>query len=217
MSVVTLFSIQAGLAYVFGLFWSDIGVLNENIGLQELNKIVTLYSLLRLSRKDYDSMTVAEFNKCVSDLTDGLFRFVVKNTRDVPSAEDIVQESFVRLWENRDKVVFGSSKSYLYTIAYRLLVDRGRRRSVHNEVDVSVAAGIRNSEEHHPDLDGIIASALGKLRDDWRMVVLLRDMEGYSYEEIAEITGCTLSQVKVNIFRGRSRLRDLLGSLDDII
>ena len=81
-------------------------------------------------------MTEEKFNECVYAFTDALYRFVLKNVGDVQSAEDIVQESFVRLWETRGKVRDGSQKSYLFTIAYRLIIDRSRRLKHSSGVEV---------------------------------------------------------------------------------
>ena len=62
-------------------------------------------------------MTVAEYEKCVQTLSDNLYRFALKSLRDEDQAKDIVQESFLRLWENREAVLDGKEKSYLFTIA----------------------------------------------------------------------------------------------------
>ena len=71
-------------------------------------------------------MTVAEYDKCVHTLSDNLYRFALKSLRDEELAKDIVQESFLRLWENREAVLNGKEKSYLFTIAYRLIIDQVR-------------------------------------------------------------------------------------------
>lgn len=71
-------------------------------------------------------MTVAEYDKCVSQYSDNLYRFALKSLRSDDEAKDIVQESFLRLWENREAVLSGKEKSYLFTVAYRLIVDRVR-------------------------------------------------------------------------------------------
>ncbi len=57
-------------------------------------------------------MTVGEYNACVDSFADGLYRFILKNIRDEENAKDIVQESFVRLWEKHKVVNFEKSKSY---------------------------------------------------------------------------------------------------------
>ena len=71
-------------------------------------------------------MTVSEYDKCVRQYSDNLYRFILKSLRNDEQAKDIVQESFLRLWENREAVIEGKEKSYLFTIAYRLIVDHVR-------------------------------------------------------------------------------------------
>ncbi len=68
-------------------------------------------------------MTASEYDACVAKYADNLYRFALKSLRDSDQAKDIVQESFLRLWENRQSVFSGKEKSYLFTIAYRLIVD----------------------------------------------------------------------------------------------
>lgn len=161
-------------------------------------------------------MTEDRFNECVNAFSDALFRFVYKNVGDVQSSEDIVQESFVRMWETRDKVREGSDKSYLFTIAYRLVVDRARslRHSSGVEVETLGRAG---HDSGYSDLAETLARALDGLKEEWRSMIMLRDWEGYSYEEIAAITGTSVASVKVGIFRARTELRRRLGPLDEII
>ncbi|MDE6483126.1 MAG: RNA polymerase sigma factor [Rikenellaceae bacterium] len=161
-------------------------------------------------------MTEEKFNEYVNAFTDALFRFVLKNVKDVPSAEDIVQESFVRLWETRDKVREGSQKSYLFTIAYRLVIDRARRLRHSSGVEVETI-GRPGPSEGYSDLGQTLSRALDGIKEEWRSLIMLRDWEGYSYEEIAAITGASISGVKVGIFRARTELRRRLGPIDDII
>ncbi len=161
-------------------------------------------------------MTVSEYNKCVDDFSDGVFRFILKNIKDDENAKDIVQESFVRLWDKRKGVVFAKAKAYIFTTAYHILIDFVRKNkysaaySDHHENILTV-------DNQYSDLQGILNEALEKLPVIQRTVILLRDYEGYSYQEIGEICNLNESQVKVYIFRGRGFLRQYIGSLDSVI
>ena len=161
-------------------------------------------------------MTVSEYNKCVDDFSDGVFRFILKNIKDKENAKDIVQESFVRLWDKRAGVVYAKAKSYIFTTAYHILVDMVRKNkystaySDHHENILTV-------ENQYSDLNGILNEALEKLPVIQRTVILLRDYEGYSYHEIGEITKLKESQVKVYIFRARMFLKQYIGSLDRVL
>ena len=72
-------------------------------------------------------------------------------------------------------------------------------------------------QDHYSDLQEVLHEALDKLPEIQRSVILLRDYEGYSYEEIGEITGLNESQVKVYIYRARVYLKNYIGSMEAVI
>lgn len=161
-------------------------------------------------------MTVAEYNKSVDDHSDAIFRFILKNVKDVDKARDIVQDTFEKLWVRISDVAAGKVKSYLFTTAYHTMIDLIRRENRftpfdHNKHDM------QEQPKHHTGLKEILNEAIEKLPEDQRSVILLRDYEGYSYEEISEITALSVSQVKVYIFRGRMFLKNYIGSIETVI
>ena len=161
-------------------------------------------------------MTIAEYNNAVDAHADGVYRFAVKHLRDQDQAKDVVQESFARLWMKVDQVDANKVKSYLFTTAHHAIVDEVRK-------------GLRSTrlEDHHeriqhvsqaqPDLKAVLDAALATLPPIQRSVVLLRDLEGYSYEEIAELVDLNLAQVKVYIYRGRTALKEYIGHLESVL
>ncbi len=161
-------------------------------------------------------MTVAEYNNCVDNYADSVYRFILKNICDEEKARDVVQEAFLRLWERRSEVKGGKSKSYLFTVAYHSMIDviRKDKRQIpleeHHNQDICY-------ETPAFDLQQVLHEALDKLPAIQKSVVLLRDYEGYSYEEIGEITGLNESQVKVYIYRARVWLKNYIGSLQNVI
>ena len=159
-------------------------------------------------------MTVAEYNKCVDLHSDALFRFIVKNIRDQDDARDVVQDAFEKVWLKAAEVPFEKGKSYLFTTAYRIMLERIRKKSRTSPIDNTLR--IVPVEESKPEFDlrKVLDEAIAKLPDDQRSVVMLRDYEGYSYKEIGEITGLTESQVKVYIFRARVTLKNYLVATD---
>ena len=161
-------------------------------------------------------MTIKEYNIAVEKHSDGVFRFILKNIRDEEKAKDIVQESFAKLWLNTEAVNFAKVKSYLYSTAYHTMIDviRKEKRIVDFE-NVPVSAYSHN--EHYSDLKEILDEAVKKLSDVQRSVVLLRDYEGYSYKEIADITELSESQVKVYIYRARLFLKNYIGSTEAVV
>ena len=160
-------------------------------------------------------MTVNEYNQAVTDYSDRLYRFVLKSIRDTHKAEDIVQDSYEKLWKNVENVNGDKVKSYLFTTAYHTMIDRVRKEknSVYAE-DVSLREEGR--EGSYSDLSEILQEAVDKLPEIQRMVVLLRDYEGYNYKEIGELTKLSESQVKVYIYRARVFLKKYIGSIEAV-
>ena len=149
--------------------------------------------------------------------SDNLYRFVLKSLRDEEQAKDVVQESFLRLWENREAVISGKEKGYLFTIAYRLMVDqiRMRRRYVGGEQMLVNRKSPQRGEFNN--LSETIERYLDRLPPIQKTLIMLRDYEGYSYREMAEMTALSESQVKVYIFRARVALKKYIGDINDIL
>ena len=72
-------------------------------------------------------MTEKEYNECVTQYADNVYRFIVKNLRHEEDARDVVQSAFEKLWRNRDQVDGSKSKSYLFTVAYNQMIDHLRK------------------------------------------------------------------------------------------
>lgn len=161
-------------------------------------------------------MTVAEYNDSVDNYSDNLYRFVLKNIKDIDKAKDIVQDTYLKFWEKKDNVNPAKIKTYLFTTAYHTLIDLVRREKKQGSFD-DVKEEIYSTQPEYSDLQEILHEAIEQLPKDQKAVILLRDYEGYAYDEIAEITGMTESKVKVYIFRGRKFLKNYLGSVEALI
>ncbi len=161
-------------------------------------------------------MDRSQFNQCVEQYADRLFRFAFASLRNREQAEDVVQESFARVWERRETVDFAKAKSYLFTTAHHAMVDEVRQRQRTSDIE-ELATFADPKGVPYPDVNDILHKALATLPEAQRNAVLLRDYEGYSYQEIGNITGMTEAQVKVNIFRARTALKNKLKSIDNLI
>lgn len=161
-------------------------------------------------------MTVSEYNQCVHDIADGLYRFAYKTVSDDELAKDMVQQAFLTLWENCGKVPAGKAKSYLFTVAYRRCMDefRSQKNFVAPEI---VSEHLADRNHAPPDLKAVLQKALSKLTAQNRMLVLLKDYEGYSYDEIATLTGLNAAQVRVYLHRSRKQLKDYLVSVGHLL
>jgi RNA polymerase sigma factor (sigma-70 family) len=161
-------------------------------------------------------MTVEEYNKAVDQYADNLYRFVLKNLGDSHYAQDIVQDTFEKLWIKLETVSAPKVKTYLFTSAYHTMIDHIRKVSRYNG-GVSGTGDEIDLTGQYSDLQEVLEKALENLPEDQRAVVMLRDYEGYAYREISEITGLNESQVKVYIYRARVYLKNYIGSLEKVL
>lgn len=161
-------------------------------------------------------MTTREYNNCVDQHADGLYRFILKNLRDEYGAQDVVQDAFEKLWMNHKKLDGEKAKSYLFTTAYHTMIDHIRKQKHTIATDIIPEKG-ETDFTGYSDLAEILNKALERLNDVQRSVILLRDYEGYSYQEIGEITGLNESQVKVYIYRARVFLKNYIVSPEHVI
>lgn len=161
-------------------------------------------------------MTEAQYNQCVEAHADNLYRFILKNIKDEDKAADIVQDAYEKMWRHKDGIDPAKGKSYLFTTAYHVLVDAVRREKPQVSIDDRPLSG-HVTENQYSDLSEILHQAVEQLPEIQKMVVMLRDYEGYSYEEIEKITGLSESQVKVYIYRARLFLKKYIGKMEVVI
>ena len=161
-------------------------------------------------------MTAIEFNTCVDLHADHLYRFILKNVKDKDAAKDIVQDTYEKLWTRVSAVESTNAKAYMFTTAYRTMIDffRKEKKFVGMEAKHELT---QKTETQYSDLKEVLNFALNKLPEIQRSVIMLRDYEGYDYKEIGEITSLTESQVKVYIFRARQFLKTYIGQMSVLV
>ncbi|MBK7886539.1 MAG: RNA polymerase sigma factor [Bacteroidetes bacterium] len=162
-------------------------------------------------------MTTQEYNFCVDQHADGVYRFILHNTRDKEFAQDIVQDAVEKMWINVGQINGEKAKSYLFTTAYHTMLDRLRRLKKQGNWNEVNEEQYSHSSGNYSGLKEVLRKALNRLPEIQRTVVMLRDYEGYSYEEIGEITGLKESQVKVYIYRARLALKEYIGKPENVI
>ena len=161
-------------------------------------------------------MTEIEYNQCVRDYADNVFRFILKNLRHEEDARDVVQSAFEKMWVNRESVDYAKSRSFLFTVAYNQMIDHIRKvkrvtlKEEFNETTRTIDRQYNNARK-------VLDEALSRLSETHRSLVLLKDYEGYSYEEIAQITGLNASKVKVYLHRARIQLKNYLVSRENVL
>lgn len=160
-------------------------------------------------------MTEQDYNNCVDEHSNGVYRFIVKNIKSTLDAEDIVQSAFEKLWVNRERVTPLKAKSYLYTVAYHQMIDvirKENKKPTTNEfMEVDQVTHQTSSE-----LKQNLLNAINLLNPTQKCLVLLKDYEGYSYQEIGEIMNLSESQVKVYLHRARLFLKTKLLELEKV-
>jgi RNA polymerase sigma-70 factor (ECF subfamily) len=170
------------------------------------------------------------FNELVERYQTRLLNFVYRTTGDRERAEDLVQETFIRIYRHLHR--FDQTKKFstwAYTIASNLAKNELRNRSrnplvLFQAIKKSWDADQRPLEwednTYRPDdlfrkrhLKQMVEAAVDELPDHHREVFMLREMEGKTYEEIAEITGCNLGTVKSRLNRARNNFAQIIAPL----
>ncbi|RYY59836.1 MAG: RNA polymerase sigma factor [Chitinophagaceae bacterium] len=161
-------------------------------------------------------MTEREYNECVSTYADNVYRFILKNLRHEEDARDVVQTAFEKMWRNREEVDAARSKSYLFTVAYHQMIDHIRKvKRIQLKEEFNENSSVQDKPGNN--LKKVLEDALARLSETQRSLVLLKDYEGYSYEEIGKITGLSESQVKVYLHRARVQLKEYLVKIENVI
>jgi RNA polymerase sigma-70 factor (ECF subfamily) len=156
-----------------------------------------------------------QYRQWVSEYQDQAWTLARYILKDASEAEDATQEAFVKLWNNRNAIDRDRVKPWLMRVTRNHCLDRLRRRRPETEfVDYQSAdhhGPAREAEQN--ELGGFLKGAIAALKEPYRTLVVLRDVEQHSYEEVAGVTELSLSQVKVYLHRARKQLREQLAEL----
>lgn len=160
-------------------------------------------------------MKKSSFQTDVLPLKDKLFRLALRITLNPAEAEDVVQDTMLRVWNRREQwEQLDSIEAFCFTICRNLSLDKVRRMSRQEQtLDESYVPAdhsyTSNPEEQAVQRDRVklVRQLVDRLPEKQRTVMQLRDIEGKSYRNIAEIMGITEEQVKVNIFRARQTIK----------
>ncbi len=193
-----------------------------------MNKKLTELSDEELIAKFQETDAIECFEILVKRYKDPLMNFVYRFVGDRNACSDIVQETMIKFYLNKNSYKsFAKFSTWIYTIAGNLAkneLKRRKRRNIlslsNNENEDQQPLQIEDGSIQQPDaiLDGkikneMIQKALNKVKPVYREVVILRDIQGFSYEEIAEMTGLSIGTVKSRINRGRTKLQKLLKNI----
>ncbi len=172
---------------------------------------------------------LASFNLLVQRHERAVFSVCLRLLRDVGLAEDAGQDTFIRAWNAIDSFRGGLVRPWLLRIAtnraYDVLRAKARRPAQSLDAELyeiepewtSQAQGTEHPETFaaRTELSGYLERALASLPDDQRLAIVLADVQGYGYEEVAQIMDVAVGTVKSRISRGRSRLREILRNQEE--
>jgi RNA polymerase sigma factor (sigma-70 family) len=161
-------------------------------------------------------MTVREYNRSVEEFADSVYRFLRGSLKDEERANDIVQDSYERLWLHVSEIEYPVVKSWLFSTSYHIMIDIIRKEKRMTNLEPEHEKEMIY-ESQYTDLNEILHKALDNLPEQQKTSVLLRDYEGYSYKEIGDITGLSEAQVKINIYRGRVTLKNFIGKIETVL
>lgn len=146
-----------------------------------------------------------------------IYRFVLRMVGNEFDAQDVMQELAIKIWKYREKFSkLDNKEAWSMTVARNLSIDKIRNKNKRRHIDISEAYDLSDSNRNpyeklaSEDTMDILRKWMDKLPENQRETLHLREIEGMTYKEIAEICDMSLEQVKSNIFRGRKALKDLL-------
>ena len=156
-------------------------------------------------------MNIEYFRERILPLKDKLYRFAFSYLKHNEESEDIVQEVFLKVWRKRDSLhKIDNIDAWCMTLIKNMAIDRlrsGKFQSMelksNDHSDVNTPLNQTESRDMYDKVHEVINS----LSDKQRQVIVLRDVEGFSYKEISDLTGMDQNLVKVSLFRARENVR----------
>ena len=178
--------------------------------------------LIEESRKG----NVDAFEELIKDYKKSAYNIALRVMRNVEDAEDASQEALIKIFKNISSFNMDSTfKVWMYRIVVNTCIDFKRRKSINavsidETIDLGSGREIQreiSDESNNPDAliernysTQLVNDAINMLEDDFKIIIILRDIKGFTYDEISEILACNLGTVKSRLSRGRKRLKELL-------
>jgi len=195
-------------------------------GTRALHRATEMGAGVLAQQREHTAEDRERFEAMVSEHLDGLFGASLRLTRNRTRAEDLLQETFLRAWRSFHTFRPGTNvRAWLYRILMNAYIDGYRKSEREPEVvdqeDVDefyLYSKVHESEDYrragNPEevllsnlMDADVKGALQSLPETFRNVVILADIEGFSYKEIAEILGIPIGTVMSRLHRGRRQLQ----------
>ena len=163
-------------------------------------------------------MTTEEFKTRLLPVKNKLFRFALSLLTNRQEAEDAVQEVYLKMWKMRNDLgKYKSTEALMMTITRNHCLDKlkakkNKAESLNEEINNHLSDNPEIKSEQN-DLIDKIKQLIQKLPEQQKTIVHLRDVEGYEFEEVVKITGYDLNYIRVNLSRGRSKIRESINNI----
>jgi RNA polymerase sigma factor (sigma-70 family) len=159
-------------------------------------------------------MSPDEFRNRVIPMGPKLYTFAFRFLNNREESEDVAQEIMIKLWEKRDELVrYNSTEALAMTMTRNLCLDRLRHRKYEVTDDGQDSVLRLTGDEPSEDLENteaseMIKAIINRINEPYKSAIILRDIEGLTYEESSEITGLTINALRVNLSRARKMVRE---------
>ena len=157
-----------------------------------------------------------EYNNLIDELGAPLYRYAFHFMRNEEEAKDIVQDVFEKLWINRKKIDLERVKSWLYKCTHNVMINFLNKKSRTRYMDSQSLPEKPSMPDSTFESQQMVERIVNILPPIQKSIILLRDIEGYSYDDIGQILDLSPSQVKVYLFRARMKIKKQLKGLNKL-
>ncbi len=157
-------------------------------------------------------METAEYTSLIASIKDTAYRLALRIVGDSSLAEDILQDVYEKVWMARDAVLHSEHpRAYVCRITHNLAIDRLRERGRERGIYIDrYGATDGNAQADLSDMAALTQQIIATLPPKQQLIIHMRDVEGYEFDEIAAIAECDETSVRMNLSRARKRVREEL-------
>jgi RNA polymerase sigma-70 factor (ECF subfamily) len=160
-------------------------------------------------------LTKKQYNRAVEAYSGQIYRYALRFLKDAAFADDMVQDVFLKLWQNRNSVDPDKVRAWLFATAHNRLINFTKRESRQEPLAEKHPERGQN-DDHRFEWQDLLDHCLDRLPPLQKSILLLRDLEGYNYKEIGEMLELSDSQVKVYLFRARKAMKEQLKGIKEL-